>query len=91
MFGLTGFWLGETNRMNQIYQINKTNQINQTDGARPSIQAIDGLLCEMALPQAIRPRIGFQFSSRRPHSRHSTAPNPLFPSNTYIRLTLLMV
>lgn len=28
---------------------------------------------------------------RQPHSRHSTAPNPLFPSNTYMRLTILTV
>jgi hypothetical protein len=28
-FGLSGFWLNETNQMNQINQINKTNQIIQ--------------------------------------------------------------
>jgi len=31
LFGLSGFWLNETNQMNQINQINKTNQINQMD------------------------------------------------------------
>jgi hypothetical protein len=30
LFGLSGFWLNETNQMNQINQINKTNQIDQT-------------------------------------------------------------
>jgi hypothetical protein len=29
LFGLSGFWLNETNQMNQTNQINKTNQINQ--------------------------------------------------------------
>jgi hypothetical protein len=30
-FGLSGFWLNETNQMNQINQIKKTNQINLMD------------------------------------------------------------